>query len=78
MNVNQGIRIEVELAGYSGTAGFSEVEDKATLSFPSPAYRAQIGETIIADGRDWTIEKVGPSHFLRGFKTVELRRAPSA
>lgn len=78
MNVNRGKRIAIDIDGYAGPAGFTEADGKASLAFPAASLRLRAGDPLAADGRDWIVEKVGPSGFLRGFKLVELRPAEGA
>jgi|GEM_PF-4984549 hypothetical protein len=79
MNVNRGKRVQLSLDGYVGAAGFSEGDGTASVSFPASAtLRLPVGTVIEADGRRWTVEKVAPSEFLRGFKVIDLRLAPEA
>ena len=70
--VNAGKRIRIDIDGYSGPAGFSEKDGKASLSFPSASKALQEGTVIEADGRDWTIHKITASPFLRGYRVVDL------
>jgi hypothetical protein len=74
MTVEAGKRVQINVNGFSGIAGFVENEDGATLSFASDLpLRIPPGAPIRADGRDWLVLKAGPSQFVRGFKVVELR-----
>lgn len=77
MNVNRGKRIDVAIGGFTGVAGFTESDGKASLSFPASQLALRPGETVEVDERAWLVEKVGASQFLRGFKTLELRLAES-
>jgi hypothetical protein len=74
MNVNSGKRVDASFEGFSGTVGFVEREDGAAISFRSPLpLRVSAGDPVTADGRDWTVEKIDTSPFVRGFKLIELR-----
>ena len=77
-DVNTGKRIQVTLDGYTGMAGFTEGEGKASLAFPSAQVRLQAGASVEVDGRQWIVEKAGRSEFLRGYARVELRPAAVA
>lgn len=73
-SVNTGKRIEVDLDGYAGTAGFTEMPDgTASLAYPSSQTKLRAGQPVEVDGRRWLVEKAGRSEYLRGFVRVELR-----
>lgn len=77
--INSGKRIAIALDGYAGPAGFTEFEDgTAAISFEAARSALRAGATIEADGRSWTVTKAGPSQFLRGYRTAELRLADKA
>lgn len=78
MNVNTGKRVAIAIGGERVVAGLTEFPDgTAALSFPATKSALRAGDPLHADGRQWVIEKVGVSQFLRGFKLVELRPAES-
>jgi hypothetical protein len=74
MTVESGKRVRINFEGFSGTAGFVERDGGATLSFAAALPpRLSPGATIWADCREWTVQQVSASQFVRGFKVVELR-----
>jgi len=78
MNINNGRRAVVTFDGYSGVGGLTESDGKASLALPGAASALRAGMTVVADGRQWIVEKIGPSQFVRGFKLAELRPAEGA
>lgn len=74
MTVQAGKRIQINVNGFSGIAGFVENEDGAQLSFAADfPLRLAVGAAVLADGRAWVVQRVGASQFVRGFKVVDLR-----
>lgn len=74
MNVNNGQRVTVSLQGYEGHAGLVEQEEKDVLSFAAGLrlVHAEVGSTILVDGRPRIVRSMSSSPFTKGFKVVEL------
>jgi hypothetical protein len=77
MIINQGKRIDVDLPGYQGSAGFVERGETATLSYPLKrgGELPDAGVVIEIDGAKWSVEQAAKSEFVRNFRVLTLRRS---
>jgi hypothetical protein len=72
--VNNGSRVTVEHALYSGIAGMVEVADGAQISFPMPKKLVNPGDAIKIDGEAWQIDSVRKSATMRTMLVLSVSR----
>lgn len=78
MSVNSGRRVEVDLPGFSGSAGLVEVDGVISLSYrPTKPVTVPIGAIVAIEGVDHEVIGSATSPYMTKFKVLTLQPVPA-